>query len=87
MTVNKPFRLSPNRPNRSVGMVSAAYFFPSPFRRASGSARNVKPGYSWLPRLYQERCQSSTRPLQVNKFETPDQVALLNLLLAERFAV
>jgi len=66
MTVDKPFSPSPNRRDFSYRDNFGGVNILNPFHRASEAARNLWPGYSWPPRLYQEHYESmcALRPSQ-----------------------
>src|SRR5260370_37684876 len=63
MTVNRPWTCSPTTTVSATAAVSADNNYNSiaPFARASDADRNCRPGYLWLPHLYQEETRIEDR--------------------------
>src|SRR6266852_7431080 len=65
MTVNRPWTCSPTTAVSATAAISADNSYNNwiaPFARASEADRNCRPGYSWLPHLYQERLSLGEQP-------------------------
>src|SRR5258708_2483055 len=69
MTVNRPWTCSPTTAVSATAAVSADNNYNSiaPFARASDADRNCRPGYLWLPHLYQEETRIEDRLNCVNQ--------------------
>ena len=97
MTVNRPWTCSPTTAISATAAISAdnnCNNSNAPFARAPEADRNCRPGYSWLPHLYQEEsrieeqwnCVNKTLQNQTIDEETraPPAVALANRLATTR---